>query len=73
MRIFIKAKPNSKRPRVEKISLNTFLVEVKEPPLDGKANKAVIKAVAEFFNIAPSKIKMVLGQSSKQKILEIPD
>ena len=73
MKIFIKAKPKSKRQRVEKISPNTFLVEVKEPPLDGKANKAVIKAVAEFFNVAPSRIKMVFGQSSKQKILEIPD
>lgn len=73
MKLFIKAKPNSKRTRVEKISENTYLVEVKEPPVDGKANLAVIKAMAEFLKITPSRIKLISGQTSKQKILEIPD
>lgn len=71
MKLFIRAKPNSKRTRVEKISDNTYLVEVKEPPIDGRANKAVIKALAEFLNIAPSRIKLIQGATSKQKILEI--
>ncbi|PIR44151.1 hypothetical protein COV23_01395 [Candidatus Wolfebacteria bacterium CG10_big_fil_rev_8_21_14_0_10_31_9] len=73
MKLFIKAKPNSKRSRVEKVSDNTYIVEVKEHPVDGKANKAIIKVMAEFLDIAPSKIKLTHGLTAKQKILEIAD
>ncbi|MEK7162751.1 MAG: DUF167 domain-containing protein [Patescibacteria group bacterium] len=71
MKIFIKAKPNSKKEFVEKISETHFTVSVKEPPLQGKANAAITKALAEYFNIAPSAVRLISGFSSKQKVFEI--
>ncbi|MEK9154881.1 MAG: DUF167 domain-containing protein [Patescibacteria group bacterium] len=71
MRVFIKAKPNSKQNKVSKISENIFEVFVKEPPVDNKANEAIIKSLADYFGIPKSNIKIISGASSKQKIIEV--
>lgn len=71
MKIFIKAKPNSKEEKVEKINDVHFEVSVKEPPVGGRANMAIIKAVAKYFDVAPSRARIISGYTSRQKILEI--
>ena len=71
MRIFVKAKPSAKKESVEKIDEFHFAVSVKEPPKDGQANKAIVRALAEYFNVSSSAIRLVAGFSSKQKIFEI--
>lgn len=71
MRIFVKAKPSAKKENVEKIDESHFVISVKEPPKDGQANKAIIKALAEHLDISSSAIRLVAGFSSKQKIFEI--
>ncbi len=71
MKIFVKAKPSAKEEKIEKIDEINFIVSVKEPPKDGKANKAIIKAIAAYFNIAPSCVNLISGFSSKQKVFEI--
>ena len=70
-KIFVKARPSAKEKKVKKISETNFVVWVKEPPIKGKANKAIIKALAEYFNVAPSCVVLVSGSSSRQKIYEI--
>ncbi|MCM8792678.1 MAG: DUF167 domain-containing protein [Candidatus Omnitrophica bacterium] len=71
MKIFVKVKPKAKQEKIEKISESQFRVWVKEPPQQGRANKKVIELVADYFNIAKSKVKIVSGISSKQKCIEI--
>ena len=71
MRINVKARPNSKEEKVEKISDTDFIVSVKEPPVEGKANRAIINALAVYFKIASIRIKIVSGYTSRQKVLEI--
>ena len=71
MRIFVKAKPNAKKEKIEKISETNFIVAIKEPPIQGKANAAIIKALAAHFNIPPSAVQLISGFSSKQKIFDI--
>ncbi len=48
-----------------------YKVSVKEAPIQGKANEAVIKALAEYFDVAPSRIQLISGQTSKQKIFDL--
>jgi uncharacterized protein len=69
MKIFISVKTNSKKPGVEKIDDTHFIVRVKEPPMEGKANEAVLMAVADFLDIPPSSLVLVSGTKSKNKIL----
>lgn len=63
--------PNAKRERIEKDLLDILHVFVNQPPLEGKANKATISALAEYFNVSKSHIKLTSGLKSKYKIFEI--
>ncbi len=71
MKLEIIAHPNSKKPRVEKDLFGKINVYVSEPPLEGKANKAVIEALSEYLNIKKYQINLIGGAKSKQKIFEI--
>jgi hypothetical protein len=71
MKIFVKVKPRAREKKVIKISDTNFKVWVKESPEKGKANRAVLKALADYFNISQSNIKIISGSTSKLKIIEI--
>lgn len=71
MKINVKAKPNSKQEKVEKIDENNFVVFVKEAPEKGKANQAIKNALAVYFKTASARVKIVSGYSSRNKIIEI--
>ena len=46
-------------------------VYVNAPPLEGKANKAVIEALTEHLGIKKGKVVLVRGEKSKNKVFEI--
>lgn len=71
MRLSVIAHPNSKKPRIEKDLLETVHVYVREPPLEGKANKAVIEALADYFCVKKSAVTFVSGTKSKLKHFDI--
>jgi uncharacterized protein len=71
MKIFVKAKPAAKEDRVEKVDDVNFVVSVKEPPVQGRANAAITKILAGYFGVSSFQVKLVSGFSSKQKIFEI--
>lgn len=71
MKIFVKAKPNAKENKVEKIDENHFAVSTKEPPTNGRANQAILRLLADYFGISPSQIKFISGLTSRNKIIEI--
>ncbi len=71
MRFFVTVKPKSKEERVLKIDDTHFSVCVKAPPHEDKANEAVIKTFARYFEIAPSRIEIVSGHASRRKVMEI--
>ncbi|MDO8558123.1 MAG: DUF167 domain-containing protein [bacterium] len=72
MKIFVRAKPNAKNERVEQADKTHFKVLVKEPPKEDRANNAIARALARHFGIASSRVKLVSGFASRQKIFEIP-
>jgi uncharacterized protein (TIGR00251 family) len=71
MQISIIAHPNTKKPRVEEDLLETLHVYVSEPPLEGKANKAVIESLAKYYKVNKNAVILVSGEKSKNKIFEI--
>jgi uncharacterized protein (TIGR00251 family) len=71
MKIFVKVKPRAKENKVEKIDDSNFTVFVKEAPIKGKANEAIIESLAEYFNVAKSDVEIIRGHKSKDKIIEI--
>ncbi len=71
MRLSIKVKPNSKTVSVEKLSGGSYVVRVKAPAKEGKANDAVVEALGEYFDKPKSRIAIVHGQAGKNKVVEI--
>jgi len=71
MKIFVKVKPKAKEEKVEKIDDINFKVFVKQLPEKGRANRAVIKALADYFNTSQSNIQIISGSNSRLKIIEI--
>ncbi len=82
MKVIVKAKPGAREEKVKKVSqpaleLNgvikeeVYEISVKEPPVDGKANRAITHALAKHFGIAPSYVRLISGHTSKRKVFEI--
>ncbi|EKE14955.1 MAG: hypothetical protein ACD_12C00223G0003 [uncultured bacterium] len=71
MKVFVKAKPGAKEEKIEKIDETHFVIIVKEPPVRGKANKAIIEVLAQYFKTNKSACRLISGFSSKNKIVEI--
>ncbi len=71
MKIFIKVKTGAKKETIEKIGERCFVVAVKARPEKGKANLAVERAIAEYFGVSVSRVKIISGATFKEKILEI--
>ncbi len=78
MRISIHVKLKAKEEKVDKIILQKltgeeiqYQVFVKELPVDGKANEAVIRVLADYFNVSKSQVRIVVGGTSREKIVEI--
>lgn len=70
MKISVKVKP---RARVEKVDKQKggLVVFVKAEAKEGKANKAVAKALAAHFEVAKSRVRLISGARSKTKLFEI--
>ncbi len=67
----IKVKPNSKRQTIEQQEDGSWIVHLKSPPVDGKANAELIKVLSDRFDVPKSCITIRSGASSKLKRIEI--
>ena len=48
-------------------------VQISAPPVDGKANKHLLKYIAKEFGVAKTRVSLIRGESSRQKTLQIID
>ena len=54
-----------------KVDGNNILIGLKSKPVKGEANKELIKRLAEHFNVHSSRVKILSGLKSRNKIVEI--
>ncbi len=71
MRVSVTVVPRARSTRVERTGEHAFRVSVTAPPHEGRANDAVVKALAEHFQIARSRVRIVRGTVSRHKVVEI--
>lgn len=71
MKISVHVKAGAREERVEKVSETEYRVSVKAPPIEGKANDDVIRILADYFRVSKLQIRIVVGHTAKNKILEI--
>lgn len=71
MRITVRVKPGSRKTFIREIGDGELEICVREPASEGKANRAVIEAVALRAGVAKSRVRMARGHRGKNKILEV--
>ena len=73
MKIKVKVKPNASKNEIKEIEKDYFEVRVTVVPEKGKANKKVIELLSKYLKKPKSKIKLIRGETSKEKIFEIEE
>lgn len=71
MKFSVTVKPHAKRQCVEPLPDGSYRVAVSAPPAEGKANEAVIAALAVHFSVPKSAVRIVRGHRGKKKLVEI--
>ena len=75
MELFVRVKPGStKGPLVEALEDDphaSWAVFVQERAVDGQANAAVEEAIALHFGVPTSRVRIVRGQASRVKRVQI--
>ena len=69
----IRVIPRAKQNSITTDDNGTLRVHTTTAPTDGKANDAVIRALAKHFDIPRSNIQIIRGQTSHNKVIEIID
>ncbi|NVM02961.1 MAG: DUF167 domain-containing protein [Candidatus Helarchaeota archaeon] len=69
--IKVHVKPNSKQQKIQEISNELYEIWIKSRPEKGKANKELIKLMADHFKVQQNQIQIIQGLKSRNKIIEI--
>ena len=76
MKLSLKVTPNAKKNEVtadviDMFGMRCLKVKVNQQPEDGKANPAVIELLAEYLGVKRNKIRITVGEHSRNKIVEV--
>ena len=69
--IAVRVQPRARRNEVAGERAGAVLIRVTAPPVDGKANAAVCALVAKAAGVAPSRVRVIRGESSRDKVLRV--
>jgi uncharacterized protein len=67
----IHVKPNSSKEGIEKLPDGSLRISIKVPPVEGKANEAVVALLAKHFSVPKSEVRIVRGMKGRYKVVEI--
>lgn len=69
--IKLRVKADAKKNTIKQKAIDTFIVEVREPARDGRANRAVLTMVAKTLGLESGKLHLIKGAHSASKIIEV--
>ena len=73
MRVVVRVKPGSSKGPLVESDDEGLVIYVREKAIDGGANDAVVKLLAEHFGVAKSHVRVVRGHTARIKQIEIDD
>lgn len=63
--------PGAKKTEFAGLHGDALKIRLAAPPVDGKANEALVRFVAETLGLAKSAVELKSGQTSRRKVLEV--
>lgn len=70
--IEVKVEPRSSQKGIACVMDNHVLkVKLTSPPVEGAANEQLIEIIADALKVRRSNVRIIRGQSSKRKVVEI--
>jgi len=72
LRLTVRAKPGARAPGISR-SGEVVVVAVRERAIEGQANDAIVRAVATWLDIAPSRVTVERGTAARIKQLALTD
>ena len=69
----VKVKPNSRVEEFVALADGGFEARVKSPPVDGKANAALIALIASHFGLRKAQVSIKSGTSGRLKLVRIEE
>ena len=70
-RISVRLTPRAGRSAIDGWDGDILRARVAAPPVDGKANDALLRLLAKALGVAPSRVALVSGAQSRVKIVEV--
>jgi uncharacterized protein len=71
IRLRIRVQPRASRNRLELLPDGRIRVSLTAPPVDGAANEALCKFLAEEWGVARRLVQVVAGEKSREKTVSI--
>lgn len=71
VRFRVHVQPRASRSEIVGIHGDALKVRLAAPPVDGAANDALVELLAETFAVGPRAVRIVAGQVSRAKVVEI--
>lgn len=71
LRIAVHVQPNASRTEISGVVEGALKIKLHAPPVDGKANEALISFVAQWLKVAKRDVDVSRGHSSRKKMLEV--
>ena len=70
-RLTVKVHPRAKRSALAGRIGDAWKLSLAAPPVDGKANEECVRYLAEFAGVPRSRVRIVMGLTSRVKVVEI--
>jgi uncharacterized protein (TIGR00251 family) len=67
----IRVQPRAKRDEVVGERAGAIVIRLKAPPVDGKANAALIEFIANAANLPRSRVEIVRGATAREKVVRV--
>ncbi|MBS1169768.1 MAG: hypothetical protein H6R01_686 [Burkholderiaceae bacterium] len=71
IRLAVQLAPNAKKTEVLGVVEDALKLKLNAPPIDGKANDALIRFISDTLDVPKSAVNITHGTTSKRKLLEI--
>lgn len=71
VRVTVQITPNAKKSEVIGVLEDALKIKLQAQPIEGKANEALIRYLADTLDIPKSAVAITHGHTSKRKIIEI--